>query len=377
MNGGVLFRFRFAGDSMPIHSHALDLRKQAWSGVPAAIAAAVLFGASTPFSKILLGRVNPVLLAGLLYLGSGCGLGILWMVGKRFRKGANRETALKLNDLPWLAGAILAGGVAGPVLLMVGLKTTSASSASLLLNLEGVFAATLAWFVFKESFDRRIVLGMTAITAGCAVLSWAGEEPFFISWGALAVIAASFLWGIDNNLTRKVSQGDPVEIAAVKGLVAGAVNTAIALAGGAIIPGPFAILASAWVGLLGYGVSLMLFVLALRHLGTARTGAYFSLAPFVGALLAILILSEGVTPHFLAGAVLIGVGVWLHLTEYHEHGHRHDGINHDHNHVHDEHHRHDHYDPVLDHEAHYHPHAHREALHHHPHYPDIHHRHEH
>jgi drug/metabolite transporter (DMT)-like permease len=377
MNGGILLRIRFAGDSMPIRSLAMDLRKHALSGVPAAIAAAVLFGACTPFSKILLGRVDPILLAGLLYLGSGCGLGILWVVRKRFRKGTNGEAALKLNDLPWLAGAILAGGVAGPVLLMAGLKATSASSVSLLLNLEGVFAAILAWFVFKENFDRRIVLGMIAITAGCAVLSWAGEEPFFISWGTLAVIAACFFWGIDNNLTRRVSQGDPVEIAAVKGLVAGAVNTAIALAGGADIPGPFAILASAWLGLLGYGVSLMFFVLALRHLGTARTGAYFSLAPFVGALLAILILSEGVTPHFLAGAVLMGVGVWLHLTERHEHGHRHDGLEHDHNHVHDGHHEHDHNESAHGHEAHYHLHVHREALHHHPHYPDIHHRHGH
>jgi drug/metabolite transporter (DMT)-like permease len=357
---------------MPIRDLAMNLRKHALSGVPTAIAAAVLFGASTPFSKILLGRVDPILLAGLLYLSSGCGLGILWMVRKRFRTGTHREAALKVNDLPWLAGAILAGGVAGPVLLLVGLKATSAASASLLLNLEGVFAATLAWFVFKENFDRRIVLGMIAITAGCAVLSWAGEEPFFISWGSLAVIAACLSWGIDNNLTRKVSQGDPVEIAAVKGLVAGGVNTAIAWTGGAEIPGPFAILASAWLGFLGYGVSLMFFVLSLRHLGTARTGAYFSLAPFVGALLALLILSEEVTPNFIAGAILTGVGVWLHLSECHEHEHSHDAFEHDHSHVHDKHHRHNHDD-----EAHYHLHVHYQVLHHHPHYPDIHHRHGH
>jgi drug/metabolite transporter (DMT)-like permease len=362
---------------MSIRSLTTDLRKHALSGVPTAIAAAVLFGASTPFSKILLGRVDPVLLAGLLYLGSGCGLGIVWLVRKMLRKGAGREAALKLNDLPWLAGAILAGGVAGPVLLMAGLKATSAASASLLLNLEGVFAATLAWFVFKENFERRIVLGMIAITAGCAVLSWAGEEPFLISCGSLAVIAACFAWGIDNNLTRKVSHGDPVEIAALKGLVAGGVNTAIALTVGAEIPGPLAILASAWVGLLGYGVSLMFFVLSLRHLGTARTGAYFSLAPFVGALIAILILGEGISPSFLAGAAFMGIGVWLHLTECHEHDHPHDGFEHDHNHMHDKHHRHNHDDLVHDDEAHYHLHVHGEALHHHPHYPDIHHRHEH
>ena len=288
-----------------------------------------------------------------------------------------REASLKVTDLPWLGGAILAGGVAGPILLMIGLKETSASSASLLLNLEGVFTAMLAWFVFKENFDRRIMLGMIAITAGCAVLSWSDEGPFFISWGSLAVIAACLSWGIDNNLTRQVSEGDPVEIAAAKGIIAGTVNTAIALVNGAGAPGPFTLLASAWVGLLGYGVSLMFFVLSLRNLGTARTGAYFSLAPFVGALLAILILGEGVTPNFLAGAVLMGIGVWLHLTECHGHEHRHTVFEHDHGHVHDEHHEHDHDESAHPHGAHCHLHVHCEVLHFHPHYPDIHHRHEH
>lgn len=342
-----------------------------------AIAAALLFGASTPLSKILLGRADPVLLAGLLYLSSGFGLALWRIFRGRFQKGMNREASLKVADLPWLGGAILAGGVAGPILLMVGLKATSASSASLLLNLEGVFTATLAWFVFKENFDRRIMLGMIAIALGCAVLSWSGEEPFFISWGSLAVIVACLSWGIDNNLTRKVSEGDPVEIAAAKGLIAGTVNTAIALTSGAAVPGPLTLLASACVGLLGYGLSLMFFVLSLRHLGTARTGAYFSLAPFVGAFIAILILGEGVTANFLTGVVLMGIGVWLHLTECHEHEHRHEAFEHEHGHVHDEHHLHHHGDLSQVDGAHCHVHTHCELLHHHPHYPDIHHRHEH
>jgi len=347
------------------------------SGVPVAIAAAVLFGASTPLSKILLGKVDPVLLAGLLYLGSGCGLA-LWRVARgRFQKGIKREASLKATDLPWLGGAILAGGVAGPVLLMIGLKATSASSTSLLLNLEGVFTATLAWFVFKENFDRRIMFGMIAITIGCAVLSWSSEEPFFISLGSLAVIGACLSWGIDNNLTRKVSEGDPVEIAAAKGLVAGIVNTLVALMSGAEMPDTLTLFASACVGLLGYGLSLMFFVLSLRHLGTARTGAYFSLAPFVGAFIAVLTLGEGVTLNFLSGAVLMGVGVWLHLTECHEHDHRHDAFEHDHSHLHDEHHEHYHDDLTQYGGAHSHVHTHCELLHHHPHYPDIHHRHEH
>jgi drug/metabolite transporter (DMT)-like permease len=353
------------------------LHKHMQSGVPLAVAAAMLFGASTPFSKILLGRVDPILLAGLLYLGSGCGLALWRLARGRFLKGMNREASLKPADLPWLGGTLLAGGVAGPVLLMIGLKETSASSASLLLNLEGVFTATLAWFVFKENFDRRIMFGMIAITAGCAVLSWSDEGPFFLSWGSLAVIAACLSWAIDNNLTRKVSEGDPVVIAAAKGLIAGAVNMVIAVARGASAPGLLTLLASTSVGLLGYGVSLIFFILSLRHLGTARTGAYFSIAPFVGALAAILILGEEVTPHFLAGAVLMGVGVWLHLTECHGHEHRHTAFEHNHGHVHDEHHEHDHDEPALPQGAHCHLHGHCDMLHYHPHYPDIHHRHEH
>lgn len=345
--------------------------------MPLAITAALLFGASTPLSKILLGSVDPVLLAGLLYLGSGCGLALWWFVRKRFQKAQKKEASLKAIDLPWLAGAILTGGVAGPVLLMAGLKATAASSASLLLNLEGVFTATLAWFVFRENFDRRIMLGMLSIILGGALLFWSAEEPFFISWGSFAVIAACLAWGIDNNLTRKVSAGDPIEIAAAKGLVAGAVNTLIALMSGAGVPGAFTLFASAWLGLFGYGLSLMLFVLALRHLGTARTGAYFSLAPFVGALMSVLILGEEVTPSLVTGTLLMGIGVWLHLTESHGHEHRHKAFEHDHSHLHDEHHQHDHAELILPDKAHGHPHVHCELLHYHPHYPDIHHRHAH
>ncbi|MCE5242652.1 MAG: DMT family transporter [Syntrophobacteraceae bacterium] len=362
---------------MQLCSLSTILRKHRRSGVFLAVAAAMLFGSSTPLAKILLGKVEPMLLAGLLYLGSGLGLGIWRVFWGRPQNGVNKEASLKAADLPWLAGAILAGGVAAPVLLMVGLKATSASSASLLLNLEGVFTAGLAWFAFKENFDRCLMLGMVAITSGCAVLSWSGEEPFFISWGSLAIICACFSWGIDNNLTRKVSEGDPVQIAAAKGLIAGVVNTGVALASSAALPSPFTLFASAFVGLLGYGISLVLFVLSLRHLGTARTGAYFSLAPFVGALIAVLALGEPVTLNFLAGAIFMGFGVWMHLTECHEHEHRHDTFEHEHSHVHDAHHRHHHEDLSPDDSAHSHLHAHCEVLHRHPHYPDIHHRHGH
>jgi drug/metabolite transporter (DMT)-like permease len=346
------------------------------TGVSFAMLAAVLFGASTPFSKILLGKTDPVLLAGLLYLSSGVGLTV-WSLFRSRSKSGSGEARLKGSDAFWLCGAILAGGVIGPVLLMFGLAITPASSASLLLNLEGVFTALLAWFVFKENFDRRIAFGMAAITLGGLILSWGGRLEVAVPWGAVAISGACLSWGIDNNLTRRVSAGDPVQIAAAKGLVAGAVNLTIALAIGAHLPSFSTVTMTALLGFFGYGVSLTLFVLALRHIGTARTGAYFSLAPFVGALISLFVLRDSLSAQFLIAAALMGIGVWLHLTERHEHDHLHEPIEHDHRHVHDEHHQHEHDAGVPLDEPHSHPHGHERMVHCHPHYPDIHHRHAH
>jgi len=346
------------------------------TGFSFAILAAVLFGASTPFAKILLGKTEPVLLAGLLYLGSGVGLAIWSGLRSRLKTSAG-EAKLRGSDVPWLAGAIVAGGIIGPVLLMVGLVVTPASSASLLLNLEGVFTALLAWFVFKENFDRRIALGMAAITFGGVFLSWSGRLEIGALWGTIAISGACVAWGIDNNLTRKVSAGDPVQIAAIKGLVAGAVNLVIALALGAHMPVFSTVTMAALLGFFGYGVSLTLFVLALRHIGTARTGAYFSLAPFAGALISFVILRDRLSYQFAIAAALMGVGVWLHLTERHGHEHEHEAIEHDHRHVHDEHHRHEHDEGAPLGEPHSHPHRHERMVHSHHHYPDIHHRHAH
>jgi drug/metabolite transporter (DMT)-like permease len=348
-------------------------------GIGFAVVAALLFGASAPFAKLLLTNASPQLLAGLLYAGSGIGLGLVWLRG-RGRAEAARETQLTRRDLPWLAGAIFFGGALGPLLLMIGLTQTPASGASLLLNLEGVFTALLAWFVFRENFDPRIALGILTIVAGGAVLSWEGR----LSWGGvagpLAVAGACLCWGIDNKLTQKVSAGDPVQIAMLKGLVAGSVNTVIALLLGASLPGASQIAAALTLGFFSYGVSLVLFVLALRHLGTARTGAYFSTAPFVGAGLSLVIFRERPTPLFIAAAALMGIGVWLHLTERHEHEHEHAALDHDHAHVHDGHHQHAHSaddPPVTDPTPHTHRHRHEAMRHSHSHYPDIHHRHAH
>lgn len=346
------------------------------AGIVEALAAAALFGASAPLAKLLVGAVPPVLLAGLLYLGSGVGLLGWWLWRRRAGREAF-ETSLTRNDLPWLAGAILAGGVVGPVLLMWGLGRGPAAHASLLLNLEGVFTAALAWFVFKENFDRRIAFGMVFIVAGGALLTWTDETGGRVSPWALAIAGACLAWAVDNNLTRRVSAGDPVQIAGIKGLIAGLVNTGIALSMGDVFPGAATTAAAGVVGLLGYGVSLVLFVLALRNLGSARTGAYFSTAPFIGAALSLVLLDETPGLSFWGAAAFMAIGVWLHLTERHEHLHEHEPLAHSHRHVHDEHHRHDHDVPWDGRVPHAHFHVHALLLHSHPHYPDLHHRHAH
>lgn len=341
-------------------------------GVAAALGAALLFGAGTPLAKMLLDSINPWLLAGLLYLGSGLGLTFYRLISHA------AKVKLPRHEMPWLAGAIMAGGIIGPVLLMLGLSGMPASGASLLLNAEGVFTALLAWFVFKENFDRRIALGMVAIVAGALLLSWPGEVSFTGLWPSLAILGACFAWGIDNNLTRKVSLTDATWIASVKGLVAGVVNLMIALWLDATWPALPNVLGAMAVGLLAYGISLTLFVIALRHLGTARTGAYFSVAPFAGALIAVVLLGEPITIPLLLAGGLMALGVWLHLTESHHHRHAHEVLEHAHEHSHDDmHHNHVHEIPLAPGERHIHEHRHDASPHTHPHFPDAHHRHTH
>lgn len=339
-------------------------------GVMATIGAAILFGAGTPLAKHLLNSIDPWLLAGLLYLGSGIGLMLYRWV--------NRAPSARLphHEVRWFASAVIAGGVVGPVLLMLGLTGMPASGASLLLNAEAVFTALLAWFVFKENFDRRIAMGMIAIVAGALILSWPGEARFTGWWPALAVLGACFAWGIDNNLTRKVSLSDATWIASVKGLVAGTVNLVMAMTLGASLPPWPNAVGAMLVGFFAYGVSLALFVVGLRHLGTARTGAYFSVAPFIGAILAVVTGDPISTPLLTAGS-LMALGIWLHLTERHEHIHTHEVLEHKHEHIHNEHHQHAHNLPAMPGTKHSHPHRHEPMTHTHAHFPDAHHRHKH
>jgi drug/metabolite transporter (DMT)-like permease len=354
-------------------SHHYHLR----SGPFLALGSAFLFGASTPIAKLLLGITDPLLLAGLLYLGSGAGLALIKIGGRSLGFGRS-EAPLRRRDLPWLAAIVVFGGILGPALLMWGLTLTPASTGALLLNTEGLATMAIAWVVFRENVDRRIFAGAMAILAGAVLLSWpiAGAGPR-LNWGCVLIVLACVSWGIDNNLTRKLSAADPLQIAMIKGLAAGAVNLALALGRGAPLPGLATLAVAAGVGLFGYGISLVLFVLGLRHLGAARTGAYFSTAPFIGAALALPLFGEMPTLALTGAALLMGLGVYLHLAEAHDHEHLHEPLEHEHRHVHDLHHQHDHApaDPAG--VTHSHWHRHTPVRHKHPHYPDLHHRHEH
>lgn len=350
----------------------IDLRLQR----PAlyALAAAALFGASTPFAKHLLDSLSSLQLAGLLYLGSGIGLTALWS-GLRLAR-VRRETALTGRDLPWLAGATLAGGVAAPWLLLEGLRGMPAAGASLLLNLEGVLTALLALVVFREAIGARVWAGCGLMLAGALVLGGTPGAVLGLSPAALLVLAACALWALDNTLTRQISAADPVVIAGTKGWVAGSVSMALASAGGAGLPPLPAASGALVVGAFGYGASLVLYVLALRHLGAARAAAHFGTAPFIGALLAVPLLGEAFDARLGAGFALMLAASWAVLGERHAHTHVHEAMEHSHRHVHDAHHQHAHRGDEGP-EPHAHPHRHAPLTHTHAHLPDLHHRHRH
>jgi drug/metabolite transporter (DMT)-like permease len=350
----------------------IDLQVQRYALL--ALAAAALFGASVPFAKLLLGEISPIVLAGLLYLGSGLGLAVLRLA--RATGNHSREARLTASDWGWLAGAIVAGGIVAPVLLLWGLSGSGATTASLLLNFEGVITTLVAAALFREAVGARVWIAAIVMLCGGLVLAYDPRVPIAISPQSMAIVGACLCWAIDNNLTRKVSGADPLVTAMSKGLAAGGFNVGLGLALGGKLPN-FGIIASALaLGFFAYGVSLVLFIYALRHLGAARTGAHFSTAPFVGAALAVPLLGESVTSTLIIAAVLMAIATWLVLTESHAHPHEHEPLIHTHVHVHDEHHQHTHQGNEES-EPHVHEHVHEKMRHTHRHLPDLHHRHEH
>ena len=350
----------------------IDLATQRYALV--ALLAAALFGASTPLAKLLQADIAPGLLAGLLYLGSGAGLGLVKLALRLGRHTA--QPPLQASDAPWLAGAVASGGIAAPLLLLWGLAGATASDVSLLLNLEGILTALIAALVFKEAVAGRIWLAACLMLGAGLLLGYEAQAGFELSLRMLAVIAACALWALDNNLTRRISAADPVAIAMVKGLAAGSVNIAAALAFGASFPGGVPLAGALALGWLAYGISLTLYIVALRHLGSARAAAHFSTAPFLGAALSIGLLGEPVTAGFAAAFALMIAASWLVLSERHAHAHLHARLVHEHLHVHDAHHQHAHRGGEGP-EPHSHPHEHEPLAHSHPHLPDLHHRHPH
>lgn len=343
-----------------------------------ALTAALLFGASAPLSKLLLGEMDPVPLASLLYLGSGFGAILLLLFRRISRKTASIEASLKRNDIPWLAGAVVSGGIVAPIILLFGLRAASAATASLLLNFESVATALIAAIVFREAIGKHIWWAMGLITVGSILLSLDVSGEWRLSFGALAVLAACFLWGIDNNFTRNVSAKDPLAIVTIKGLTAGSFSLILGLVlGNPLPPARIAVLAML-LGGLSYGVSIALFVHAMRSLGAARTGALFATAPFAGALLSFLLVREELSVTFFISIPIMVAGAIFLLREDHEHSHKHSLFEHEHSHSHpDDHHLHSHDSEMQETLNHAHWHVHQPLVHVHEHTPDLHHRHEH
>jgi drug/metabolite transporter (DMT)-like permease len=280
--------------------------------------AAALFGLSPPLAKLLIGQTNPHMLAGLLYTGSGAGLAVVMLARRLSGPKAKERPRITGGEWGWLAGAIFFGGMLAPVLLMTGLARTEAASTSLLLNLEGVFTALIAWFAFREGVNRRVAGGFALILLGGVAISWTRGSGFSLSPAALLIVGACLSWGIDNNFTRKVSHADAFTTAALKGLVAGIVNVVLARSTGAGFPAAGSLIAALLLGFVSYGLSLVFFIVGLRHVGAARTGAYFSTAPFIGAMVAGVFLHEHLAFNVWIAGALMAAGVWLHLTESRE-----------------------------------------------------------
>ncbi len=342
----------------------------------AVLGSAILFGVGTPLAKLLLGEIHPVALAGLLYAGVFFGLGA-YLGYKRLRGRSPktaRETPLERRDLPWLAGAILAGGIIAPICLMLGLSHVSGFTGSLLLNFEAVATALIAVLLFKENAGRGVWTALALMTAGGVLLSWNSGGGRVEAAGPLLILAAMAGWGLDNNLTRQISDKDPVQIAMVKGLFSGAASLILAFALGKGIALQLPVAGGLAVGALCYGLSLVLFIKGLKGLGAFRTGALFSLAPFAGALASVLVLGDRVRPAMAAAGLLMAAAATLVVREKHVHAHHHGRLSHAHAHIHsDMHHGHPHEPAVR--EPHSHEHIHEEMDHVHGHWPDSSHRH--
>ncbi len=328
--------------------------------------AAVLFGLSAPAASRLADDLGAFGLAGLLYLGAAAATLVPTVRHPPHRRSL-RAGARQLTV------AVVVGGAVGPLLLAAGLQRTTAATASLLLNLELVFTILIAGLFFKEHIGRRVANGTVLVVIAGVLLGWSGAPA--ARWGALLVAGACLCWAVDNSVTAALDELAPAHITFVKGLVAGGANLGIGLAIDGVPPLGVSMWALA-VGVVGYGMSITLWVAGARDLGAARGQLVFATAPFIGAIVAWIALGEQAKSRELAAAVLAAGGVLFVMRSGHEHAHSHDAVEHDHEHVHDD----DHH--LHEHEAgfqgrHQHPHVHAAVGHAHPHVPDLHHRHSH
>lgn len=341
-----------------------------------ALLAALLFGASAPIAKVLLGDVQPIPLAGLLYLGSGISLLIVKAWQRLIQKNQETEAGLTRPDIKWLAGAVITGGIAAPIVLLFSLRETPGATASLLLNFEGVATTLIAALIFKEGIGRRAGWAILLITLASIVLSTSPNQEWGVSIGALGILTACLLWGLDNNLTCNISAKDPLIIVTIKGLAAGSFSLLLAAALGNQFPSFNIVLKAMLLGSLSYGVSIVLFVHAMRGLGAARTSALFGTAPLAGMLLSFIILRENFNLMLLIAIPLMVIGAFLLINEEHQHNHIHDEVFHEHSHQHDDnHHIHEHIGGISFSQLHSHFHTHPNMEHGHHHMPDLHHRH--
>jgi drug/metabolite transporter (DMT)-like permease len=341
------------------------------------IISAFLFGISTPLAKVLVKDVPPVALAGLLYLGAFIGLS-LYSIGIRgiMTTPDKKMAQLQRNDIPWIIGSVLAGGIIGPIFIMIGLTHVSGIAASLLLNIEGLATAMIAVFLFKENAGKNLWLALICMTIAGVFLSWDTHQGKFNITGPLLIVFGMVCWGIDNNLTRHISDKDPIQITQIKGFVAGITSISLALILGWQISINHTFVFALLLGSFSYGISIVFFIKALKGLGAARTGLFFSFAPFIGAVTSVILLKEFISWIIVPAAIFMIIGVWMIIREKHTHSHVHGKITHTHSHVHtDLHHIHEHFGVI--HEPHTHEHNHTDTEHSHSHWPDTHHRHNH
>lgn len=285
------------------------MNKSVKTGIFLAVLAACLYAVNAPLSKVLLGYMPATLMAGFLYLGAGLGMGVIALF-RRTRKPKRAERSLTKAELPYTIAMILLD-IAAPICLLFGLKSTTAANASLLNNFEIVATAIIALMVFKERISARLWLGILFITLSCALLSFEDISSLQFSFGSLFILLACVCWGFENNCTRKISSKDPLQIVLLKGIFSGVGSVIIGLCIGERIVFLWSVFAVLGVGFVAYGLSIFFYVYAQRLLGAARTSAYYAVAPFIGALLSLLIFQQ--LPHytyFIALGLMV-VGAWL------------------------------------------------------------------